>query len=160
MNIPYMIFIQACAAGIICAIIFVARLIITHVFNGRKQWSNRPYWWIATLFVVIVVAKLVGASVGNEMAQWDNGTHKVQQNAAALVDYDVLYDYCVKNFGIKESEFIKRAVGVDFCDCVATESVKRIKANNAITTNAMVENIKAATGFCETKIDRIMTKKG
>lgn len=57
MNIPYMIFINACACAIVCAAIFGVRLIITHVFHGRKQWSNRPYWWTVWAFVMVLLTR-------------------------------------------------------------------------------------------------------
>jgi len=57
MNIPYMIFIQVCATAIMCALVFGVRLLIAHVFKGRKQWSNRPYWWIVWANATVVLAK-------------------------------------------------------------------------------------------------------
>lgn len=57
MNIAYMIFVQMCGAAIVCGGVFVVRLIITHVFHGRKQWSNRPYWWILWAFAAVLLAR-------------------------------------------------------------------------------------------------------
>lgn len=157
MNILYMAFIYACVAAIICGAVFVVRMTIKHVFKGRKLWSARPYWFIIAICAAVFVAKAVGMSAGNQMAH-EHSRFATQQNAPAQIDYKALYEYCIKSVGAAESQMIKKMSGVDFCACVAEETLGNITPK--ASDKAIFAAAEAATKKCENRIDKALSKKG
>lgn len=155
MNIPYMIFINACAYAIICGCIFVVRWLITHVFHGRKEWTNRPYWWIFGIYIAIIIANIVGGSIGRSAARSDiqHKTKPVQQ-----VNYMAIYNNCVEHMDKKDRQIIKTLAGIDLCDCTATEAMKHITAHT--TEKELFNIVKSATSVCGAKIEKIISGKG
>ncbi len=156
MNIPYMIFINACSCAVICGGIFIVRLIITHVFHGRKQWSNRPYWWIIGIYAAMVAANIIGGAIGRSAVRSDI-RHNTTQKPVQQVNYMAIYNNCSQHMDIKDRRVIKTLTGIDFCDCAARESMKHITPH---TTEQEIYNIvKSATDVCGNKIEKATSYK-
>ena len=77
---------------------------------------------------------------------------EVQKQQIADDNYTVLYNACVKNVGEQESQIIKQASGIDFCDCIAKEAIKHTPSD--IDEEKLIDIIINATKLCENLIDK------
>lgn len=139
----YWAFIYLCAGAIICGAIWLGRIIISQ-FTHKRDWTPKPYYWTVAAVIFLVVLKSCEMSAYKDI--------EVQKQQIADDNYTVLYNACVKNVGEQESQIIKQASGIDFCDCIAKEAIKHTPSD--IDEEKLIDIIVDATKLCENLIDK------
>lgn len=143
----YWFFVYLCAAVIICGAIWLARVIISH-FTHKHDWTPKPYYWTTAALIFLVVLKFWEISAYKEIEK--------QKQQIADDNYAVFYNTCIKNFGEQMNQIIKKTSGIDFCDCVANETIKHIGSDTDEKT--LVNVTINATKLCENLINEELDK--
>lgn len=143
----YWLLVFLCAGAVLCGAIWLGRIIISQ-FTHKRDWSSKPYYWTVAAIIFLFVLKSCELSIYKAI-------EKPKQQISDD-NYKVLYSTCIKNFGEQENQIIKQSSGIDFCDCIAKESIKYI---NSDTDDQMLVDITVnATKQCETLINKELDK--
>lgn len=144
----YWLLVYLCAAAIMCGVIWLGRVIISQ-FTHKQDWTPRPYYWTIAAVIFLVVLKSCEIFAHKDI--------EAQKQQIADDNYAVFYNTCIKHVGKQEAQIIKQVSGIDFCDCVASETIKHIGSDT--DEKMLVDATVNATKLCENLIDKELDKQ-